>query len=205
VGLAAWALLAVVCAGPLRAAPEGLAASWAFEGDLRDGTGHGHGLQARAPQFVAGHSGQGLRTGAAPALAPDRAELRLAPGLRLDCWVQLASVPADGLYFLAKEDEYMLRVDPAGEGGHFAFFVFLDGWEPRVRSQAVAAVGVWYHLVAGWDGKEVSLEVDGAAAREPRAGVAFPGGEPLRLDLKGGVIDELQISNPNARRGALVV
>jgi hypothetical protein len=136
-------------------------------------------------------------------LISDSPDLRLAPGLRIECWVTLETLPANGLYFLVKEDEYMLRVDPASEGGRFAFFVSLDGWEPRVRSREAADVGVWYHLVAAWDGAEISLEVNGESARGPRSGTPFAGAGALSLDLMGGVIDELRIDNPGARRSGV--
>jgi hypothetical protein len=197
---------ALACSGgllTLQAAPAAAVAQWSFDGDLRDGSGLGNDAHGRSPQFVAGHRGQGLKTGADPVLVADRAELRLAPGLRLDLWVQLETLPAGGLYFLSKAGDYMLRVDPAGEGGHFAFFVYLDGWEPRVRSEVVPKPGVWYHLVAAWDGAEITLAVDGNESREPREGVPFTSHEPLILDLKGGVIDDLRLENPGARQSGV--
>jgi len=199
VRLAAAVLLLAGCVLPVGAAP-GPAAAWAFDGDLSDGSGHGNDAHCRAAQFVAGRRGQGLRTMAQPALIADAADVRLAPGLRLECWVKLEAIPSGGLYFLAKEDEYMLRVDPAGEGGHFAFFVYLDGWEPRLRSEVVPKPGVWYHLTATWDGSEATLDVDGAVARGPRPGVPAASAAPLSINLQGGVIDDLRLENPNARQ-----
>ncbi len=188
------------CISSVVAAPGPAAGLWALDGDLRDSSGHGNEAHCRSAEFVAGHRGQGLRTAAEAAIIPDAAELRLAPGLRVECWVRLDAIPAGGLYFLVKGDEYMLRVDPASEGGQFAFFVYLDGWEPRVRSEAIPKPGGWYHLVASWDGAEMVLEVDGAVTRGPRAGVPFAAGEPLSLNLMGGVIDDLRIDNPGARQ-----
>jgi hypothetical protein len=192
------AVLGSACLSPLRAGEPAAVAQWSFDGDLRDGSGHGNDAYAAAPQFVAGHRGQGLSTGAAPAAVSDRAELRLAAGLRIDVWVKLGALPTNGLYFLEKESDYMLRVDPASEGGHFAFFVYLDGWEPRLRSPAPVQPGVWYHLVAGWDGKELSLRVNDAEVRAPRSGVPAPSAAPLRIHLMDGVIDDLRVENPGA-------
>lgn len=63
------------------------AGEWSFDGDLLDRSGWGNNALAVAPVFAPGHSGQGLRCGQAAMVVPDSAELRPAPGLRIECWV----------------------------------------------------------------------------------------------------------------------
>ena len=130
---------------------------------------------------------------------PDSPELRPAPGLRIECWAKLEALGTSWQPLLIKEGAYQLRVDPPREGGQFSFFLHLGQWEPRVRSKTVAKVGVWYHLLAGWDGKEIWIDVDGQRVSQRRSGMPVGSGEPLELGLFEGVLDELRIENPNAR------
>lgn len=173
-----------------------------FDGDLRDASGRGNDAAGERARFVAGHAGQGLVTGSDAVVVPDCGDVRLAPGLRIDCWVRVDAIPPEGREILSKDDEYMLRIDPASEGGRFSFFVNLGGWESRASSRSAPAPGTWHHLVAAWDGKEISLEADGQAARKPRAGTPEASAEPLRIGPIEGVIDELRIVNPAANQSA---
>ena len=171
---------------------------WSFDGNLADRSGRGNDAFAADASFVSGHTAQGLRCGQKPVVVPDSPDLRPAPGLRIECWVKLDSFGTSWETLLMKPQAYQLRVDPQQEGGHFAFFLNLDGWEPRVRSALPAKVGVWYHIAAGWDGKEIWLDVDGQRKSVRRPGVPLPSGEPLELGPFDGVLDELRIENPAA-------
>ncbi len=171
---------------------------WDFEGTLADRSGRGNDAFAASAAFVAGHSGQGLRCGQGPAVVPDNPELRPAPGLRIECWVKLDALGTSWQPLLIKERAYQIRVDPPKEGGRFSFFLHLGDWEPRVRSNERAKIGQWYHLVAGWDGKEIWLEVDGQRTTARRSGTPSSSGEPLELGLFEGVLDEVRIENPAA-------
>ncbi|MGC3957548.1 MAG: hypothetical protein QM813_06195 [Verrucomicrobiota bacterium] len=42
-----------------------------------------------------------------------------------------------------KNGEYQLRLESPKDGGVFAFFVNLDGWEPRVKSAERIEAGKW--------------------------------------------------------------
>ncbi|NCQ33317.1 MAG: hypothetical protein GW802_38880, partial [Armatimonadetes bacterium] len=96
-------------------------AYWPFDGDLGDATGRGNDAYVAAPQFAEGQRGSALKLGGVATAAPDGVDLRLAPGLRLDCWVKLAELPPCGQEILVKQNEYLLRVNPASEGGQFSF------------------------------------------------------------------------------------
>ena len=172
---------------------------WHFDGDLRDATGRGSDAFSRKAQFAPGRHGSAARLNGEGLQVADCAELRLAPGLRIECWFRCdAAPPVGGQEIVAKPTEYMLRVNPQSERGGFGFFLYLDGWEPRVESPVPVQPNAWYHLVAGWDGKELMLSVNGEEFRRERAGTPARRNEPLRLGPLPGLIDELRIDNPGA-------
>lgn len=188
-----------VCISPLFAEEPPAVAQWSFDGDLLDRAGRGNDAFAESAEFTAGHSGQGLRCGQGAVVVPDSPGLRPAPGLRVECWARFDAIGTSWQPLLIKDGEYQLRVDPPHEGGQFSFFLHLDGWEPRVHSNTVAKVGVWYHLLAGWDGKEIWIDVNGQRESKPRSGGPVASHEPLELGLFEGVLDEVRIENPGAR------
>lgn len=198
-------LLAIAAAGllPGRAAPAAPVATvlhLAFESNLHDQSGRANDGFIDRPVYAAGQSGQALELAAEPLRVADRAELHLAPGLRIDCWVKFAAVPPAGAEIVAKNGEYLLRVDPASEGGRFAFFVNLDGLEPRVSTKVAPQPGVWYHLVAGWNGAALSLDVNGEVGARARAGTPSPSDAPVLLGPFRGLVDEVKIENPNFKQ-----
>jgi len=192
-------LLLLCTAAPVAAGDSPAVGAWNFDGNLSDRSGRGNDAFAPTPDFVAGHSGQGLKCNRVATVVPDSPDLRPAPGLRIDLWVKVDALGRSFDPLLMKNHEYQLRIDPPGEGGYFAFFLDLNGWEPRVRSKTPVKVDTWYHVSAGWDGQELWLDVDGQRSSVPRRGTPQPLGEPLQLGLFDGVLDELRIENPQAR------
>lgn len=191
---------------PLAAEERPAVGHWSFDGDLRDGSGRGNNAFAASdevPAWTAGHSGQGLRCGGIPVVVPDSPGLRPTPGLRVECWARFDALGTSWQPLLIKNGEYQLRLDPPSEGSRFSFFLNLDDWEPRVRSDVVARVGVWYHLAAGWDGNAIWLDVNGQRTSTPRSGIPVASHEPLELGLFEGVLDELRIENPGGRRSGV--
>ena len=116
--------------------------------------------------------GQALKLGSGPVQVASDPKLQLAPGFRLDCSVCFEKLPADGRQIAIKDGEYQLRLNSAKEGSRFAFFVNLDGWEPRVSSEEPVVAGKWYRLTAAWDGFALTLDVNGRRSRVTRSGVA---------------------------------
>jgi len=108
--------------------------------------------------------GQALKSGPSGLQAASHPDSQLAPGIRVDCSVYFEQVPTNGSMIAIKDGEYQLRVNPAKEGGAFAFFVNLDGWEPRVSSDERVLPGHWYRLTARWDGSALTLDVSEAPA-----------------------------------------
>jgi hypothetical protein len=189
-------VVCVACGASLPAEERPAVGVWSFEGSLSDRSGRGNDAFATSASFAPGHSGQGLQCGQGAAVVPDSPQLRPAPGLRIECWAKLDRLGPSFQPIVIKDRAYQLRVDPPAEGGQFSFFLHLDGWEPRVRSQQPAKIGAWYHLAAGWDGKEIWLEVNGQRSRVRRGGVPTPSREPLELGRFEGVLDEVRIENP---------
>ncbi len=175
------------------------AALWSLDGTLADRSGRDNHAFAPSAAFVAGHEGQALQCQGEPAVVPDSPELRPAPGLRIECWAKLDALGTSWQPLVIKDGAYQLRLDPPQEGSRFSFFLNLGGWEPRVQSRQAAGLGQWYHLVAGWDGKEIWLEVNGQRTSRPRTGNPIESREPVELGEFEGALDELRIENPGAR------
>ena len=102
---------------------------WTFAGTLADQSGRGGLVYMAKPEYAAGVSDQALRFAANTATIMDAPELRLAPGFRLACRVRLEKLPEGNSWSTLAikgsltRGEYYLRVDPANEGQHFAFFI----------------------------------------------------------------------------------
>ena len=130
---------------------------------------------------------------------PDSPDLRLAPGLTIDCWVYFDEKPTGYQPIVIKGNEYQLRLDDQREGGRFSFFVYLDGWEPRV-STTVPVAGKWYHLTAKWTGTEISLTVNDERVSSERFGTPQPTDNPLVIGKANCRIDELKLRNPSLEK-----
>ncbi|MBL8993170.1 MAG: hypothetical protein JNM63_07505, partial [Spirochaetia bacterium] len=130
---------------------------------------------------------------------PDSEELRLAPGFTVDCTVQWdKALPSQEEIIVKKDKEYLLRVS-GHEDGKITFFVYLDGWEPRLRGPAPVP-GKPYHIIATWTGTEMILEVNGERSSAPRTGRAFSGKLPISAGPESGRMEGLQFANPNLSR-----
>ena len=173
-------------------------AFWPFEGNMRDVSEQGHDFVAKHETFVPVRGGLALQTDSATWSVVSRPDLQLAPGLRIDCSVLFKEVPKGITPIVIKEGEYQLRLDSQAEGGHFAFFVNLNGWEPRVRSVCRVETGVWYRVSAGWDALSLTLDVNGKRTEISRAGTgtANPGDGLLTVGRFNGLLDNLRIENP---------
>ena len=131
---------------------------------------------------------------------PNRESLQLRPGFALECWVNVRDTGrAAGI--VTKDGEYLLRLDPGPETSNISFFINLDGtWEPRVRS-VVPKVNTWYHLVGTWDGRELTLWVNGQPFRQQRTGRAQTTENPVLIGSRSpwaeaglnGLLDEVRI------------
>lgn len=188
------ALIGVMLSVPVAPA-SGTVASWSFDGTLADGGPGGHNGNAQRPAFVEGRSGQALDARGKPIAVPDHADLRLAPGLLIDCWVRFDQQPMSWQQIVAKDGEYQLRIDPASEGGRFSFFVHCGGWEPRVTGP-IPDTNRWHHVIAQWSGTDITLNVDGQISKSARRGPVKPTASPLVIGACTANIDDVIIQNP---------
>lgn len=176
------------------AAEPGLVGYWPFDGSLADASGAGRDARGAGARFAPGHKGQALAPGGS-VVVPNEPDLALSPGLCLDCWVYWDQQPTGYQPMVLKDQEYQLRVDSPAEGGRFSFFVYLEGWEPRV-SGTVPEPGRWYHVIARWSGTETVLEVNGERFAGPRRGIPAATTNPLQIGGFSGRLDDLRLSNP---------
>ena len=111
----------------------------------------------------------------------------------LDNWHQI----------IAKDAQYLLRVDPPSEGKNMSAFVSIGGWEPR-SSAGVPDTKTWTHFAATYDSKTTFLTtyVNGEKkAQVGRAGKATGNANPVNIGNWGGssnfkgIIDEVAILN----------
>ncbi len=110
---------------------------------------------------------------AAVALSGAAADVTIRPGFRVSCDATFRTPPRGETMILAKDREYLLRYDrKAGDVGSFGFWVWVDGgWEPRAAVTASVETGRVYRLAGRWDGRTVTLGVDGQeSVARPRRG-----------------------------------
>jgi hypothetical protein len=105
---------------------------------------------------------------------------------------------------IAKDGQYLMRIDTPGEGGKMSSFVNLGGaWEPRA-SAIVPEINKWYHYAAVYDSgtKKLTVFVDGVKAGESdRDGAATANDNAVTFGCWGGgsffkgLLDEIAIFN----------
>ena len=210
-----WTLL---CGLALSAAPptsvEGLVAEFAFEeGEGRkpvDTSGLEQRARAADVEWVQGPSGRALRfadPGSAVRIS-SRRSLNLDQAITLEAWVLPGPSSEESRIIIAKNDEYLLRIDKASEGGRVSFFVQVGSpavtWEPRVSSEGPLTPDVWHHIAGTWDGQKLRLYADGEPHGETdRTGYPNPNPYPVMVGnfeypschggAFGGAIDDVRI------------
>ncbi len=187
----------LLTAGLLAPSP-GVVGDWPFDGSLADVSGQGHAATGAA-RYAPSGDGQALAPEGRGVTVADHQDLRLAPGLTIETWVTFDRPLTGTEVLVIKDQEYQLRVDPPSEGGQFAFFTYLHGWEPRARGP-VPQPGRTYHVVARWTGARIELEVNDERFTAPRRGT--PNGTTNALAFGGTTarLDRVRISNPAAVR-----
>lgn len=115
-----------------------------------------------------------------------------------------ANATNDWHQIIAKDGEYLLRIDPPSEGMNMSAFVWVaGGWEPRA-SAGVPKTETWYHFAATYSSKTTLLMVyvDGVKiGQSARAGKPTANNNPITLGHWGGgsrfdgIIDDVAIIN----------
>lgn len=175
-----------------------------------DSSPFAHRARITAPQWVPGRIGSALSFACENSAVRlgRRQWLNLDQQITLEAWV-CPSPPDDRSHIIiAKNDEYLLRLDKQPEGGRISFFVHVGtpavNWEPRVSSKLPPPPGKWTHVVATWDGTNLRLYID-AELQAERARTGFPNPNPYPVMVGnfeyhschggnfGGMIDEVRI------------
>jgi hypothetical protein len=160
--------------------------------------------------WVPGKHGTALSFAAPEAVVrlPRRPWLNLGTQLTLEAWVFPTIANEQSRIIIAKNDEYLLRMDKRSEGGRLSFFVHVGRpavtWEPRVSSLAPPPLHAWSHVVATWDGARLRLYLNGdLQAEAERTGRPNPNPYPFMIGnfeypschggSFGGLLDEVRL------------
>jgi hypothetical protein len=175
-----------------------------------DTSGWGQHARLLGATWAPGHTGQAIslqRPGDALRIA-SRRSLQLGQALTLAAWICPGPGGELSRIIVAKNDEYLLRIDKPAEGGRISFFVQVGtpavSWEPRVSSLAPPAPGVWQHVAATWDGRLMALYLDGKLqATTEHVGLPNPNPYPVMVGnfeypschggVFGGLLDEIRV------------
>ena len=130
----------------------------------------------------------------------------LRPGLRIACRVKFdASIAEKREMTIVRKGNpntpgsFLLRVDGSKESVKFSFFLNHGaGPEPRVSIPGPVLPDVWYDIVAGWDGTNSFITVNGRTAKKRRSGDTSPIGcdDSLHLGPMRGMVENLSITGP---------
>ena len=196
-------LFALCCAQGLSTQAAGLQRRWTFDGTPAEAHGGCPMHFTAPPAFAADGARSVLALGGNAGSTNDDPAYDLAPGVAYACRVKFDRLSESGWTTILSKGHVndrgalLLRVDPAGEGGKFSFFVNLDGRpEPRVSSKVPVRIGAWHDIAAGWDGTNVWLTVDGETARTPRRGPAAGCPAPLVVGPFHGAVADLSVTAP---------
>jgi hypothetical protein len=174
-------------------------------GDLaEDISGNGHDGQITGADWVDGKFGEALEFEGNGEVRIDSTEkLQLGDQLTMMAYFYTKALN-DWHQMIAKDAEYLLRIDPPGEGTRMSAFVNLaGGWEPRASSRAPEKE-VWIHFAAVYDGDDGILKVyvDGVpSGQSARVSKPNPGNAPVTFGHWNnssrfvGMLDDLAIFN----------
>ena len=190
--------------------PETVVGVWTFdEGagkETKDLSGLGHHGQINGAKWKKGKLGTGLEFGGGQWVEiKSTPELQCGKQLTMMAWFYATKID-DWRQLIAKSDEYLLRIDPPGEGNKMSSFVKPGGsWEPRA-SAGVPEKKNWTHFAATYDSKakneHLIVYVNGKrAGASTRPGKVIPTENPVEIGRWGGgsffvgIIDEVAIFN----------
>lgn len=190
--------------------PKSFVGVWLLEegkgDDVKDLTNKGHDGKIINAKWVNGKNGKALEfagNGSVQILSTD--DLQIGDQLTMQAWFFAKNIN-DWRQIIAKSDEYLLRIDPPGEGNKMSAFVKPNGnWEPRA-SAFVPKLDTWYHYAATYDAKlasdQLKVFVNGVqSGSSTRPGKVAKTANPLEFGKWGGgsffvgIIDEVAILN----------
>ena len=153
--------------------PNSIAGLWLFDEEgiiARDSSANGNDGKIHGATRVAGKYGKALEfSGDNFVNVPDAENLGLSEQFTMQAWFFAEDIDS-WRQLIAKDNEYLLRIDPPGEGNKMSAFVNLGGWEPRA-SASVPELDTWIHFSATYDGAQLKVYVNGEpAGQSDRAG-----------------------------------
>jgi len=157
--------------------PEDIAGVWLLDegkgGFAEDSSGNEHEGTIMGTEWVEGKFGSGLEFDDSGSVTIQSTELLQITDEFTMMGYFYATALDDWHQIIAKDAEYLLRIDPPAEGGSMSAFISQGGWEPRA-SAGVPQEEVWTHFAAVYDGDEGFLKVyvDGVSVGQS----ARPGG-----------------------------
>ena len=194
---------------------------WLFDGAVDklaiDSSGNGHDGEIKGAARVAGKFGKALEfDGNDYVTVPDAKDLRISEEFTMQAWFFAKDI-STWRQLIAKDNEYLLRVDPPAEGNNMSAFVRSAGaWEPRA-SAFVPDLETWIHFAATYDGDQLSVYVNGVPSGQSSRPAALKGTDnPLEFGIWSGalmgddigyfvgIIDEIAIFNAVLTEGDIL-
>ncbi len=187
--------------------PEKAAGVWLFDegagNETEDLSGKENTGTLTGAKWVDGKFGEGLEFNGAQSVSIDSTpDLQLGDEHTMMAWFYATDI-ASWRQLIAKNNEYLLRIDPPGEGNKMSSFVHIGGWEPRA-SAVVPETKTWTHFAATYDSganaDQLVVYVNGERkGSSTRPGKGAPNNDPVTIGRWGGgsffigIIDEVAI------------
>lgn len=190
--------------------PETAVGVWLFDegggNETKDASGNDHDGTINGAKWKDGKFGKALEfDGGQWVTIESTPKLQVGEELTMMAWFFATDI-GDWRQLIAKSDEYLLRIDPPGEGNKMSAFVKPGGsWEPRASAH-VPDEKKWIHFAATYDSNAKNEQLV-VYVNSKRAGVSTrPGdiavtGNAVEIGRWGGgsyfvgIIDEAAIFN----------
>ncbi len=166
-----------------------------------------------SPSWVNGQRGNALQFNGTNQYVsiPDNASLDSFTAITLEAWVKLGDNPTypdhpGGRYatIVGKsiDDGYQLRMGGDSGAGQFGFGVKTGASFPQIYTTEKYGTGVWYHVVATYDGTNLKLYVNGELRASGASSGSLPNTTyPVEIGRRtngynfAGIIDDVKVYN----------
>lgn len=189
--------------------PETAMGVWLFDENrgntAEDSSGKEHHGTLDGANWTDGKFGTGLEFDGGQSVSIESTpELQLSSEFTMMAWFFATDI-ASWRQLIAKNAEYLLRIDTPAEQNKMSAFVHLGGWEPRASAR-VPELDKWIHFAATYDenknSEQLVVYVDGKqAGASTRVGSPTGTSNPVTIGRWNngsyffGIIDEVAIFN----------